>query len=211
MDIFFQDEHIVVCLKKRGVLSQQDMNGRENMIDLLKNECKSEIYPVHRLDKEVGGVMVFAKTQKAAAELSKQVADRTFDKRYLAVIHSSPEEKSGTMEDLLFFDKSKNKSFTVKKERRGVKKALLEYECAETKEDRTLVRVKLHTGRTHQIRVQFASRKMPLFGDRRYGARDEEKTIALWSYYIEFNHPKTKERMFFELLPEGDSAFEGFY
>ena len=211
MLILYEDKHIVVCRKERGLLSQQDSKGGTNMIDLLSEECKSEIYPVHRLDKDVGGVMVYAKTQKAAASLSQQVADRTFIKLYLALVHSSPEEEKGTMEDLLFFDKSKNKSFTVKKERRGVKKALLEYECIETKEEKTLVKIKLHTGRTHQIRVQFASRKIPLYGDRRYGARDEEKTIALWSYFIEFDHPSTKQRLHFELLPEGDTAFREFY
>ena len=211
MNILFQDEHIVVCVKKRGVLSQGDAAGRENMVDLLKNECGCEIYPVHRLDREVGGIMVYAKNQKAAAELSKQVSERTADKSYLAVIHGSCDKEKGTMEDLLFFDKSKNKSFTVKKERRGVKKALLEYECIGKTEEKTLVRVKLHTGRTHQIRVQFASRKMPLYGDRRYGAKDSESTIALWSYLIGFTHPETKERMSFEFLPEGDSGFRDFY
>ena len=211
MLILFEDEHLVVCRKERGVLSQQDSKGGRNMIELIKQECKSNAYPVHRLDKDVGGVMVYAKTQKAAAELSKQVADRTFLKQYLAIIHSAPEEEKGTMEDLLFFDKSKNKSFVVKKERRGVKKALLEYECIEAAGEKTLVKVKLHTGRTHQIRVQFASRKSPLYGDRRYGARDEEKTIALWSCRLEFNHPVTSERMSFELLPDNDSAFIDFY
>lgn len=196
MKILYEDKDIVVCIKQRGVLSQYD-EKKPDMISLLKAECGSEIYPVHRLDKEVGGVMVYAKNQNSAAALSAQVADRSFDKIYLARVYGKPENEEGTIEDWLYFDKSKNKSFTVKKERRGVKKALLEYELLESDGSTSLVRVKLHTGRTHQIRVQFASRKMPLLGDRRYGARDEKKMIALWSHCISFVHPSSKERLSF--------------
>ena len=119
MEILYKDNEVVVCIKERGLLSQYD-EKKPDMITALKEICGCEIYPVHRLDKEVGGVMVYALTQKSAASLCAQVADRTFDKQYLALIHGTPEEKSGTMEDLLYFDKGKNKSFTVKKERRGV-------------------------------------------------------------------------------------------
>ena len=199
MHIIFEDENIVVCRKERGVLSQRDSKGAKNMIDMLEEHCKAEIYPIHRLDKDVGGVMVYAKNSTGAAELSKQVAERSFDKIYLARVHSCPEQQQGRMEDLLFFDRGKNKSFVVKKERRGVKKAVLEYECLRKENDSTVVKVKLLTGRTHQIRVQFASRKMPLFGDRRYGANDEEKHIALWSHSISFSHPATGEKMHFEI------------
>jgi len=208
VNILYEDKHIIVCVKERGLLSQ-DGNGKPCMTAKLKEHTGGEIYPVHRLDKDVGGVMVYALTKSAAAELSKQVADRTMEKNYLAVVHGNPHK--GDMADLLFFDRSKNKSFVVKKERKGVKKALLSYETLESREDESLVCVTLHTGRTHQIRVQFASRKMPLYGDRRYGGRDEEKTIALWSYRISFSHPVTKERMSFELLPHGDEAFREFY
>ncbi len=208
MNILYEDKHIIVCEKVRGLLSQ-DSNGKPSFTDKIKENTKTEVYPVHRLDKDVGGVMVYALTKAAAAELSKQVADRTMEKQYLAVVHGKPER--GDMEDLLFFDRGRNKSFVVKKERKGVKKALLSYEALSQGEDKSLVRVVLHTGRTHQIRVQFASRKMPLYGDRRYGGRDEEKIIALWSYRIAFNHPVTKERMSFELLPYGDEVFREFY
>lgn len=197
MEILYEDKEIAVCIKQRGLLSQYD-EKKPNMISLLKEICGGEIYPVHRLDREVGGVMVYAKTQKAASVLSARVADRSFDKIYLARVHGVPENEKGIMEDFLYFDKGKNKSFTVKKERRGVKKALLEYELLETDGSTSLVKVKLHTGRTHQIRVQFASRRMPLLGDRRYGAGDDEKTIALWSHFISFTHPESKERMVFE-------------
>ena len=145
--------------------------------------------------------MVYAKTRAAAAELSKQAGDRTMEKTYVARLHGIPEEKEGSLEDLLYFDKGKNKSFVVKKERKGVKKALLCYKVLSENGDSALVEVKLMTGRTHQIRVQFASRKMPLFGDRRYGAKDESKIIALWSKEISFLHPITKNRLSFNRMP----------
>jgi 23S rRNA pseudouridine1911/1915/1917 synthase len=207
MKILFEDKNLIVCVKPRGLLSQSDDKGRENMISLLSDTAKSEIFPLHRLDKEVGGVMVFARNQKTAAFLSSQVTDRTMEKEYITVVEGSPDEKDGTMEDLLFFDRSKNKSFTVKKERRGVKKALLSYKVLAEKDGLSVVRVKLHTGRTHQIRVQFASRKMPIVGDRRYGSKSDSKIIALWSCYISFIHPVTKEKMTFEKMSE-ESTFD---
>lgn len=197
MEFLYKDNELIVCIKERGLLSQYD-EKKPNMISTLKEALGCEVYPIHRLDKEVGGVMVYALTQKSAAALSQQVADRSLLKQYLALTHGTPDEKEGVMEDLLYFDKSKNKSFTVKKERRGVKKAILEFAVIESGEDKALVRVKLHTGRTHQIRVQFASRKMPLIGDRRYGAKDSSEFIHLWSEKIEFNHPVTGEKMSFE-------------
>lgn len=196
MEILYKDKELAVCIKERGLLSQYD-EKKPNMISALKETLGCEVYPIHRLDREVGGVMVYALTQKSAAALSAQAADRSLLKQYLALTHGVPDEKEGIMEDLLYFDKSKNKSFTVKKERRGVKKAILEYAVIESGDDKALVRVKLHTGRTHQIRVQFASRKMPLIGDRRYGARDDSEFIHLWSEKIEFIHPVSGERMSF--------------
>ena len=200
MEVLFEDKNLIVAIKERGLLSEE--NSKPNMVTLLKEHTKGEIFPVHRLDKDVGGVMVYAKTKKAASELSKQAGDRTMEKTYLAVLHGAPEEKSGILEDLLFFDKRKNKSFTVKKERKGVKKALLSYNVLNEKAELSLVEVKLMTGRTHQIRVQFASRKMPLVGDRRYGAKDDSKIIALWSKEISFIHPAKGERMSFQKLPD---------
>ena len=198
MKIIFEDNDILVAIKPPEILSQGDEKGRANAVDILSEMTGSEVFPVHRLDKGVGGVMVFAKNAKAAAELSRQVSDRTMEKTYLALLHGELTEERGRLEDLLFFDRGKNKSFVVKRERRGVKKALLDYECLEKAEGKSLVRVKLITGRTHQIRVQFSSRGYPLFGDRRYGARDEEKNIALLSKEISFVHPRTGERMTFE-------------
>ena len=206
MKILFEDDYIIVAIKPVGILSQADSSGGESMISLLENLTGGSIYPLHRLDREVGGVMVYAKTQKAAAILSKNIAERNFNKEYIALVHGKPQENIGEMIDLLFKDSSKNKVFVVKKERKGVKKASLEYELLNTaefdSEMYSVVRILLHTGRTHQIRVQFASRKMSLAGDRKYGAKDSFKEIGLWSYRLNFTHPKTKEPLIFEAKPE---------
>ncbi len=190
--ILYSDDEIVICIKEKGVLSQQGKPGQKSMIDILSAECGCEIYPVHRLDKEVSGVMIYAKTQKAAADLSAQVSGREMEKHYIATTEESTLPPEGTMEDLLFFDKGKNKSFVVKRERRGVKKAILEYRKINSTEDRTTYRVRLLTGRTHQVRVQFASRRQPLIGDRKYGSSVQDN-IGLVSCFIGFRHPSTGE------------------
>lgn len=190
--ILYNDSEVVVCIKEKGVLSQLGKPGQKNMIDILSAELNCDIYPVHRLDKEVGGVMVYAKTQKAAANLSAQVSNREMEKHYIATTEKSDLPSRGTMEDLLYFDKGKNKSFVVKRERRGVKKAILEYDLKDIAENRTTYRVRLLTGRTHQIRVQFASRKQPLIGDRKYGSA-VQGDIGLVSCFIGFRHPTTGE------------------
>ena len=204
MNIIYKDEEVVVCIKPVGVLSQSGKEGEESMVNILKECLGKPVYAVHRLDKDVSGVMVYAVSKKAAAELSAQVSDRKMKKRYFAVVHSSDIKGDGLMEDLLYFDKRKNKSYVVKRERKGVKKAVLEYSFIKEKDNLSLFDINLLTGRTHQIRVQFASRKMPLVGDRRYGAKDEEKHIALFSYHISFSHPKTGEAMSFEVKPESE-------
>ena len=200
MKPIFEDESVIVCIKPVGLLSQGE--GRESLISKLEEHTHGTIFPVHRLDCAVGGVMVYAKTRSAAASLSKQVAERKLEKEYLALIHGVPGKESGTLEDFLFKDSRKNKVYVVKRERKGVKKAVCSYEsllsgrtdCAEY----TLVRVKLQTGRTHQIRVQFASRGLPLFGDGKYGAHDGEKTVALLSCAVGFAHPVTGKLLRFE-------------
>ena len=201
MEILFEDEDILVCIKPVGVVSQSDETGN-NMITLLQTLTGGSIYPLHRLDREVGGVMVYAKSSFAASVLSKDIANRKFEKEYMALVHGKPQENRGEMRDLLFKDSRKNKSFVVKRMRKGVKEALLDYEVLNSKNGLSLVKILLHTGRTHQIRVQFASRKMPLAGDKKYGANDDFNNIGLWSYRITFTHPKTKEKMIFEKLPQ---------
>ena len=197
MKILYEDSAVVVCIKPRGILSQSDKKGGESMVTILNEHTGGEIFPVHRLDKETGGVMVYAKTQKAAAKLSRDISEHRFYKEYLAILHGVPEENSGTLCDLLFHDRAKNKSYVAKRERKGVKKAELYYEVLEIKEKDgekySLLRVVLHTGRTHQIRVQLAHRKMPLLGDRKYGAKDTCKKLGLLSAKLKFTHPETGE------------------
>lgn len=212
MKILFEDEFIIVCLKPVGIISQADSSGKESMISKLKEHTATEIFPLHRLDREVGGVMVFAKTKKAAAILSTDIANHKFKKEYIALVHGAPEQNIGQMRDLLFKDSRKNKSYVVNRMRKGVKEAVLDYEVVETKEIEnekfSLVKILLHTGRTHQIRVQFSWRKMPLAGDRKYGGKDGFNNIRLWSYSISFNHPKTGEELSFCYEPEWDYIME---
>ena len=206
MEILFCDEHIIACVKPRGALSQADANGRDNMISMLEAQFGGKVFPLHRLDREVGGVMVYARTKAAAARLSCDIAEGTFKKEYIALVHGVPENESGEMCDLLFKDSSKNKSFVVKRERKGVKKAKLEYELLNTANTEngplSVVRILLHTGRTHQIRVQFSSRKIPLAGDKKYGARDDFENLGLWSYRISLRHPATGELVTFYEEPD---------
>lgn len=197
LNILFEDNYIIVCEKPSGILSE----GAGSMTDIL-GERAEQIFCVHRLDRETSGLMVYAKTSAAAASLSEQIRGSEFEKEYLALIEGEPDQDTGIFEDMLFFDRTKNKSFVIKggKARKGVKRASLEYSVIEKRGDSSLVRVKLHTGRTHQIRVQFASRGMPLVADRRYGAKPcEQKTFSLRACRISFYHPQTKEKITFEL------------
>lgn len=189
MEILYQDKGIVVCVKPVGLDSEHEVPS------LLAEAFGREIFPIHRLDKNVGGVMVFARTKAAAAALSKAVQEGTMVKEYVAKVHGAPPE-SGDWTDLLFKDSSKNKVFVVKKERKGVKKARLEF----TRHSQDLVRIRLYTGRSHQIRVQFASRGFPLVGDHKYGSRDEATAPMLFSCCLTF--PWAGKQMRFEKLPE---------
>ncbi len=196
----------VVCIKPVGVSSE---DGPGSMPALLRQELGGEIFPVHRLDLNVGGLMVYARTKAAAAKLSQAVQEGTMIKEYLAVLHGIPEQPEGCYEDLLWKDSRKNKVFVVTRCRKGVKQARLTYRCIETVNGTTLVHIRLHTGRSHQIRVQFASRRTPLLGDHKYGSRDETKSPALWSARLTFPHPKTKELLTFSCLPSG-TVWDGF-
>ncbi|MBQ6893335.1 MAG: RluA family pseudouridine synthase [Clostridia bacterium] len=200
-EVLYSDKEIVVIIKPCGVLSE---DGEGSACALIREALSvNDVYPIHRLDRDVSGVMVYALTKNAAAKLSRAVTENALEKVYLAVVHGIPEHPSGVFTDLLFKDSKKNKSYVVKRERKGVRRAELSYEVLESANDRSLVRVKLHTGRSHQIRVQFASRKMPLFGDRKYGADDGEKQIALFSHCLVFPHP-TGGIMTFSKDPDGE-------
>jgi len=209
VEVLFYDKHIVVCLKPAGVLSEGDSEGSLPLIlsrfFLALGEA-GDIFPVHRLDRETAGIMVLARTKKAAAALSSAFADKDsggVEKIYLALLCGTPSEDEATLTDLLFFDRTKNKSFAVKKERKGVKSASLEYSVLRRADGKALVRVKLHTGRTHQIRVQFASRGLPLAGDRRYGApADSGRELRLFAASLSFPHPEDGRPMSFSADPD---------
>lgn len=193
MNILYSDRDIAVCVKPVGLDSEHQVP--EAMIQ----ELGGQIFPIHRLDKNVGGVMVYARTKGAAATLSKAVQEGTVVKEYVALVHGAPPEE-GDWQDLLWKDSTKNKVFVVKRERKGVKKARLEYRRLSEGEP-SLVRIRLHTGRSHQIRVQFASRGLPLVGERKYSALEDPCEIALWSHRIGFRHPATGEWVTFSKEP----------
>ena len=180
MEILYVDGSIAVCVKPVGLDSESEVPAA------LAEQLGGSFYPVHRLDKNVGGVMVYARTSRAAAELSRAIAEGTMVKEYVAMVHGAvPEE--GNWEDLLWKDPRANKVFVVKRERKGVKKARLEFKRLKDGPD-SLVRIRLHTGRSHQIRVQFASRGFPLVGDHKYGARDPLSAPMLFSCCLTFPH-----------------------
>ena len=174
MEILYSDPDIIVCIKPVGMDSEADVPAA----------LGGEVFPVHRLDKNVGGVMVYARSRKSAAALSKTIQEGSMIKEYVALVHGTPPD-SGDWEDLLWKDSSKNKVFVVKRERKGVKKAKLEFSRL-SEGEASLVRIRLHTGRSHQIRVQFASRGFPLVGDHKYGARDASPAPFLFSCKLTF-------------------------
>ena len=178
MKLLHTDRDFVVCVKPVGLDSEMEVPAK------LKELLGGDIYPLHRLDKNVGGVMVYARTKQAAAALSKAIQEGHMVKQYVALVHGTPPE-TGDWEDLLWKDSKKNKVFVVKRQRGGVKKARLEYRLLSSGEN-SLVRIRLHTGRSHQIRVQFASRGFPLVGDHKYGSRDELTAPMLFSCSIAF-------------------------
>lgn len=198
MDVLFLNKDFLACVKPQGLPSQPDTSGDDDMTSLLKQYLKArgeneDIFVLHRLDRATGGVMIYARNQKSAAELSRLVAEKDgFKKHYLTVVSGVPSEKCGNMTDYLYKDSAQKKSFVVKSERRGAKLASLDYELRSTAEIDgkilSLVAIKLNTGRFHQIRAQFSSRGMSVFGDGKYGSREKAPHFALWANKIAFTY-----------------------
>lgn len=199
MDIVYQDERIVVAIKPAGVISTDVRNG---MPELLRRQLHTDcIRTVHRLDAPVSGLMVFARSSRAAAEISAQIRDGAFSKAYLAVLRGVPQAMSGELIDLLGRDRERRMTYVADAPGKGVQEARLRYEVLAARDGLSLVRVELLTGRTHQIRVQFASRGLPLWGDRKYGLPDHAAALALWAYRLRFTHPQTGREMTFICPP----------
>ena len=196
LHILYEDAHLVLCVKPVGVLSEDSEQGA-CMPALLRRHYREQGKPdyiatVHRLDKIVGGVMLFSRRREVTGKLTAAVAEHRVTKEYLAVLRGHPEKGADTLTDLLFRDAQHNKSYVVQRMRKGVREATLDYTVLEKTDELTLVKVRLHTGRTHQIRVQFSHRGLPLLGDIRYGSK-ADCSAALWSYHLAFTHPVTKK------------------
>ena len=201
MEILYQDKDIVVCIKPARVLSTDEPGGLPELLRQALGVKNADIRTVHRLDRVVGGVMVLARNAAAASELSRQVRENEFEKEYLAVVHGMPEAAEGTLKDLLYRDKARRMTMVAEQPAKGVQEAVLHYCLLESRHEMSLVRIRLETGRTHQIRVQFASRNMPLVGERKYSTLEDPCAIALWSHRLGFQHPVTGEKMTFRKEP----------
>ena len=212
LKVIFEDNHIIVVEKTPNIPSQSDKTGDVDMLTIVKHYIKEKynkpgnVYLglVHRLDRPVGGIMIFAKTSKAAGRLSEQVREKVFKKWYLAVVDGRINNSKGVLEDYLYKDERNNMSRVVNKDKKNAKLAKLDYEVITYNEVKnlSLVKVNLHTGRHHQIRVQLSHFGHSIFGDQKYGTRGQGKQIALWAYELTIKHPITKEEITFKDLPE---------
>lgn len=212
LKVIFEDNHIIVVEKTPNIPSQSDKTGDVDMLTIVKHYIKEKynkpgnVYLglVHRLDRPVGGIMIFAKTSKAAGRLSEQVREKVFKKRYLAVVDGKIDNPKGAVENYLYKDERNNMSKVVNKDKKNAKLAKLDYEVITYNEVKnlSLVKVNLHTGRHHQIRVQLSHFGHSIFGDQKYGTRGQGKQIALWAYELTIKHPITKEEIRFKDLPE---------
>lgn len=203
MELIYLDNEIVVCVKPPRVLSTDEPGGLPELVRHALGNPNADVRTVHRLDRVVSGVMVLARSAAAASELSRQIREDQFIKEYLAVVHGCPKPESGTLTDLLYRDKARRMTMVASHPGKGVQEAVLDYQLLHCAGDISRVKVHLRTGRTHQIRVQFASRGMPLVGERKYATLDDPCEIALWSHKIGFFHPATGERMEFSQEPPG--------
>ena len=216
LKVLYEDNHIIVVIKPYNIPSQSDKTNDIDTLSLVKEYIKEKyqkpgnVYVglVHRLDRPVGGIMVFAKTSKAASRLSESIRNKSFSKTYLAVVNGKFEKQNGILENYLWKDEALNMSKVVSKDKKGAKLARLTYEVLAEKNDLSLVKINLETGRHHQIRVQFSNAGHSLYGDQKYGKDSMGKQIALWAYRLEFKHPVKDEIMKFEALPEKNDVFD---
>ena len=209
--VIFEDNHLLVVIKPQNVPTVADSSGDQSLQEALKDYTGGFVGIVHRLDRVTGGVMVFAKTSKAAARLTEQIKDGTFQKTYYAVVKGEPKTRSATLVNWLAKDSVHNTVAVVPQSTTGAKRAELTYQMVDTVGGDTLVAVQLATGRSHQIRVQMKHIGHPIVGDARYGGnRPGVKNIALWAYQLEFNHPTTHDRLKFVVYPPEDGAWAKF-
>ncbi len=215
LTILYEDNHIIVVMKPQGLPSCGDESGDDNMLEQVRRYVKEKynkpgnvyIGLIHRLDRPTGGVMVFAKTSKAASRLAEQMRNGDFEKKYLAVLVGTPKEPKGTLVNYLKKNPVNNMVYICTQTTDGAKMASLEYRVLEEKGGYCLADIKLHTGRTHQIRVQMAGFSHPVYGDMRYGGENAKKgNLALWAYSLTFTHPVTKERLRFMLEPPAENV-----
>ena len=211
MKIIRETENLIVCIKPAGVLSTDEPGGMPSLVRDALGHPEAEIRTVHRLDRVVGGLMVLAKSKAAASLLSEQIMSRSFEKEYLAVIHGCPANESGTFTDLLIRDRYERMTHVADSPGKGVQEAVLDFSVLQKTDDLSLVRICLGTGRTHQIRVQFSSRGMPIVGDKKYGISEEGCDIALWSFRLAFSEPVTGERLDFSLSPPDQYPWDIFH
>ncbi len=197
MELVYVDEAVVVAIKPPRVLSTNEPGGMPELVRQALGDENADVRTVHRLDRVVSGLMVFARSAAAASELSRQIREDVFEKEYLAVVHGKPDPASGELRDLLVRDKARRMTMVAQETGKGVQEALLSYQTIQSAQEMSRVRIQLHTGRTHQIRVQFSSRGMPLVGERKYAVLEDPCEIALWSCRLAFYHPVTGKRMAF--------------
>lgn len=214
LEVIYEDNHIIVVKKPFNVPTQGDSSNDESLLDMVKNYIKEKdnkpgnVYVglVHRLDRPTGGIMVFAKTSKAASRLCDDIKNHNFEKKYLAVLSGVPRDKSGRLENYLKKDEKTNTVRLAPALEEGAKKATLNYKVLEYNEKYSLVEIELETGRSHQIRVQMSANKTPVFADFKYGKGVKDVNLALFAYKLKFTHPTTKKLMTFLAMPPVDTA-----
>lgn len=210
MQILYQDRRVLVAVKPAGVLSTDEAGGMPSLLRQALGDPHACVRTVHRLDQVTGGVMVFARSRMAASILSQQLRTHGFQKEYLAIVHGCLDATNATLTDLLLRHREEQKTYVVSQPEKGAQEAVLSYFLVASHHGLSLVRIRLATGRTHQIRVQFAHRGHPLLGDRKYGDPAEDCGTALWAYRLQFTHPQTGQPMTFSQLPPRKAPWDQF-